>query len=56
MKENPYHYSQKDVEQSLELTTIERVDEFQKYIDQLGQIKCKSCWIHLILGLEQNAD
>jgi len=33
MKENPYHYSQKDIEHSLELTTIEGVDEFQKYID-----------------------
>lgn len=38
-------YTLKDFELSLELNAIERAEEFQKYIDQLNCIGCKSYWI-----------
>lgn len=51
MKESHYHYSLKDFELSTDFNAIERANEFQKYIDQLDQIGCKSYWIQSHSGI-----
>jgi len=51
MKENYYYYSLKDFGLSSEINAIERANEFQKYIDQLNRIGCKSYWIQSYSGI-----
>lgn len=42
---NKEFYSLKDFELSLELDAESRVNEFQKYINQMEEFKCKSYWV-----------
>lgn len=48
---NNHLYSLKDFELSLDVTATERAEKFQKYIDQLKKIECKSYWIQSYSGI-----